>query len=209
MNIVLIGPQGSGKGTQARMIAERFGISHVSTGDMLREMAKQNTDSGAHIDLLLRRGSLVPDDIVTDMLKQRLSADDCRKGFVLDGYPRSFSQAKLLEGMTKIDAVLYLNLPDDVAVRRLASRLVCQRCQKIYGAAKPPLEEGRCDSCGGDLYQRPDESEFAIRRRLEIFHKETKPLLDYYKNRRLLHVVSADQHAEQVFGDISLVLENL
>ncbi|MBI2233061.1 MAG: nucleoside monophosphate kinase [Candidatus Aenigmarchaeota archaeon] len=209
MNIIIIGPQGSGKGTQARMIAERFGISHVSTGDMLREIARQNTDTGAHIDLLIRKGSLIPDDIVTDLLSRRLSEDDCKKGFVLDGYPRNANQAKLLEVIAKIEAVIYLKLSDEEAVKRLATRFVCNKCGEIYGIVKQPAEEGKCDACGGDLYQRNDESEFAVRRRLEIFHKDTKPLIDHYRYKRLLHEINANQSIEQVFSDISLIVENL
>lgn len=209
MKIVIIGPQGSGKGTQARLIEERFGIAHISTGDMLRELAKQSTDEGSYIDLLLRQGKLIPDDIVTDILKQRLSKDDCKKGFVLDGYPRNTNQAKLLEATEKIETVIYFKLSDEEAVKRLVTRFVCQNCGEIYGTVKQPAEEGKCDLCGGDLYQRNDESEFAVRRRLEIFHKDTKPLIDHYRYKRLLHEINANQSIEQVFSDISLIIENL
>ncbi len=209
MNIIIIGSQGSGKGTQARLIAERFSIAHISTGDMLRDLAKQSTDQGSYIDLLIRQGKLIPDAIVTDLLRQRLSNDDCKKGFVLDGYPRNINQAKLLEDIAKIGAVIYLKLSDEEAVKRLATRLVCQKCGEIYGTVKQPAEEGRCDLCGGDLYQRNDESEFAVRRRLEIFHKDTKPLIDHYRYKRLLHEINANQNIEQVFSDISLIIENL
>lgn len=209
MNIIILGPQGSGKGTQAKLLAARFGIAHVSTGDMLREIAKQNTDMGGYVDLLLRKGSLVDDKTITELLKQRLSEDDCKNGFVLDGYPRNLNQAGLLEETTKVNAVIYLNLSDEVAAKRLAARLVCRKCGEIYGAEKTPVEEGRCDLCNGELSQRSDESEFAVRRRLEIFHRDTEPLRSYYRNKRLLHEVNANQGVEQVFSDIALVLENL
>lgn len=209
MNVIIIGPQGSGKGTQAKMAAEALGVAHISTGDMLRDIARQDTGLGAQIDMLLRSGSLVSDDTVTEILKERISKGDCKKGFILDGYPRNMQQAMLLESIARIDAVIFLDIPTEESVKRLAARLVCRRCGEIYGAAKQPFEEGKCDKCGGDIYQRSDESEFAVRRRLEIFHKETKPLVDYYRNKRLLHAVNGSQDMRQVFADIILVLENL
>lgn len=210
MNIIIIGPQGSGKGTQARLLSENFRIPHISTGDMLRELASQPTEQGAYIDLLInRKGVLVPDNIVTETLSERFAKDDCSKGFILDGYPRNLSQARMLEEITKIDAVIYLSLSDTKSVQRLVSRLVCQKCGEIYGVLKKPAEEGKCGICGGDLYQRADESEWAIRRRLEIFHRDTMPLIEYYSHKRILHEVNADQSIEQVSSDISLVLENL
>lgn len=209
MNIIIIGPQGSGKGTQARLVSQRYGIPHISTGDMLREIAAQQSGLGAQVDMIIKRGALVPNNIVTEILQQRLAKDDCKKGFVVDGYPRNMRQAKMLEGIATIEAVIYLNLSDDVAVKRLSGRLVCNRCNEIYGRDKMPADEGKCDLCGGDLYQRSDESEFAVRRRLEIFHRDTKPLADYYRHRRLLHEINADQSIEQVFEDISIILENM
>jgi adenylate kinase len=200
MKLIFIGPQGSGKGTQAKITAGKLGLCHVSTGDLMRGAEGELKE---RLDGFMNAGALVPDDLVLDLLKEKLGSEECRKGFILDGFPRTMNQAKLLKGITDIDKVFEIWISDEVAVKRISSRLSCLKCGAIFNKiTNPPKEEGKCDECGGKLVQREDDKEAAIRMRLDIYHKETEPVLDLYDSIK----VNGEQSIDKVEEDI---LENL
>lgn len=184
MRLIIFGPPGSGKGTYSSRIAPKFGIAHVATGDIFREIAKSDTPLGKEIANYLKRGELVPDEIVIKILKERISKDDCKKGFILDGYPRTIPQAKALEKITKIDKIINLVVPEEVIIQRLSTRRICRKCGSIFNILTlPPKKEGICDNCGGELYQREDDKPEVIRERLKVYQKQTNPLLEFYKGK--------------------------
>ncbi len=211
MRLVLLGPPGAGKGTQAQMLSEKYGIPHISTGDMLRDAVRKNTNTGQAANAYMLKGELVPDGIVIDIVKERLLASDAKGGFILDGFPRTKKQAESLDGALKksnmpLDMVLYFNTTDSVSVSRLSGRRVCKSCGANFHIINiPPKAEGRCDYCNGPLIQREDDREITVRNRLEVYKKETSELIDYYKQKGLLRPVLGDLNAEQ----ISLELENM
>lgn len=207
MNLVLIGPQGSGKGTQAKLLKDKLRIPHLSTGDMFRENIAKKTELGMKAEAIIDSGKLVPDEITTAMVKDRLSKADCKNGFILDGYPRNLEQAEALDGFADIDHVLEIHVPDNVSVKRLSSRWQCRKCGAIYGISLIPKKKGVCDKCNGELYQREDDRPEAIKKRLEIYHKETKPLIDYYRKKGILATIDGDQEVEKIFEDVEEVLE--
>lgn len=189
MKILIIGPQGSGKGTQANIISKKFNIPHVSTGDAFREMAAKQTPIGLKAKTFWEKGNLVPDDITNNLVKERLRQDDCNKGFILDGYPRTLEQAKELDKNAKIDKVIELKLSDDEAIKRISSRRTCQKCGEVYNVvSNPPKKKDVCDKCGGKLVQRDDDTVEKIKKRLETYHNQTKVILEHYKSK----VVSID-----------------
>lgn len=198
MHIVLMGPSGSGKGTQAKMLCEALGVPHLSTGAMVREIATQDTPLGRQLKKLHDAGRFAPDDMMTEILKRTLSK--C-KGFVLEGYPRNANQARLLEGIAKIDVIIYIDVTDKEVVRRLSLRRECTKCGRIY-----PQPELTCD-CGSPLRQREDDKADIVKQRLVIFHKETEPVVEYYKKKGLLRTVNGEQPAEKVFADVRKVLD--
>lgn len=206
MRILLIGPQGSGKGTQAKLIAERNKLPNISTGDIFREALARKTELGLKADTYMKKGHLVPDDIVTSLVKERVRQKDCRDGFVLDGFPRNINQAKALDKITNLDKVFVLKLSDDLALKRLSQRRQCRKCKSIYGGMVATKKKSICDKCHGKLYQREDDKPAAIRKRLSIYHKETEPLIDYYKKKGIVHLINANQSVEKVAVDISLPL---
>lgn len=182
MKIIIFGPPGSGKGTYASRLGPRLNIPHISTGDILREEVKNMTELGKRIQGYISTGKLVPDDVVNELVRKRLSKEDCRRGFILDGYPRSLEQAEFLDKLTKMDFVINLNVPDEVLVRRLSSRLVCRKCGAIYNILTlKPKVEGVCDKCGGKLYQRDDDRPEVVRERIELYKDEIAPLLEHYR----------------------------
>lgn len=187
-----MGPQGSGKGTQAKMLEERLGVHHVSSGDVLREMAKKDEK----IRLVLERGELLPDDVIIPIVRNELEKHP--GGFILDGTPRNLSQAKKLG--FRIDHVIYLDMSDDEVVKRLSSRLQCRKCRAIYGKDIPPKAPGKCDKCGGELYHRDDDKPDAIGKRLKIFHEETTPVIKYYEEMGVLRRVEASGKPDDVFS---------
>ena len=178
MRIVLLGPPGAGKGTQAKKLAERLGLAHISTGDILRQNVKDGTALGKEAKDFMERGLLVPDELMSKMLLERFSQSDIKKGFILDGYPRNFAQAKTLEDIFKqknidIDMVVYLDSSDNVIIQRLAGRLVCSVCgANFHSINMPPKVKGICDKCGGTLFQRTDDKEETIKKRLEVYKNE-------------------------------------
>lgn len=192
MNWILLGPPGSGKGTQAKRLIEKYDIPQISTGDLLREAVKNGTELGKEAKQFMDAGKLVPDEVVIGMVKERLQKDDAQKGFILDGFPRTVPQAeeldKVLEGMgKKIDKVINIEVPDEEVVERLSGRRTCKDCGAMYHVKfSPPKEEGKCDKCGGELYQRDDDNPETIKSRLQVYHEQTAPLKDYYGKQGLV-----------------------
>ncbi len=213
MKIVILGPPGSGKGTYASRISERLGIPHISTGDLLREEIRNQTETGKRIESIMNKGDLVPDEVVISILKNRISKDDCSNGFILDGFPRTIEQAKKLEEITSIDVVIFLDVPDWVIIKRLTSRRVCEKCGAIYNLlTNPPKQEELCDKCRGRLVQREDDKEEVIRERLKIYKEKTELIIRYYKDKGLLKTVEwkkEDIPEEEQDMPLSLMLEKI
>lgn len=190
MRIVIFGPPGSGKGTYASIMTKRLGISHISTGDLVREEIQNQTSLGRTIEKYSSSGTLVPDEIITEMLRKRLGPE-LSKGFILEGYPRTVSQARELEKITKIDVVVNLNVPDDVLVDRLSARLQCKKCGAIYNEKTlRPKVAGKCDKCGGELFRRVDDEPEVIRQRLRVYREASEPVVDFYRSRNLLKEIT-------------------
>ncbi|MFF0446335.1 adenylate kinase [Streptomyces sp. NPDC004609] len=207
MRIVLVGPPGAGKGTQAAYLAENLSIPHISTGDLFRANISKGTDLGRKAKSYMDAGELVPDEVTIAMAKDRMERPDAVNGFLLDGFPRNVSQAEALdatlkaEGMT-LDAVLDLEVPEDEVVKRIAGRRICRNDSShvFHMTYAPPKTEGVCDTCGGDLYQRDDDSEATVRKRLEVYHTQTEPIIDYYRGQGLVVTISALGKVEDVTG---------
>ncbi|MCX5693954.1 MAG: adenylate kinase [Candidatus Omnitrophica bacterium] len=208
MYLVLLGPPGAGKGTQAKRLAEKLALPHISTGDILRQNVKDDTDLGRQAKGIMEKGLLVPDDLVAKMLDERFNDPDIKKGFILDGYPRTLPQAYSLDKILgakglAVDLVVYLDSSDQVIIKRLTGRLVCSKCGANFHIINmPPKVKGLCDSCGGSLYQRSDDNETTVRKRLEVYKKEVASLIEYYKKARKLHSLNADLGAEIVLKQI-------
>ena len=200
MRLVLLGPPGSGKGTQAARLAEALGVPRVSTGDILRRNVAQGTELGKRAKIYMEAGQLVPDDLVIAMTAERLKEPDARKGFILDGFPRTITQADALAKLTPLDVVVNLFLEPEELVKRSAGRRVCPKCESVYHvASNPPKQAGICDKCGTPLVTRPDDREEVVRTRIETYERQTAPLIQYYKERGLLREV----YASGVFEEIS------
>jgi len=212
-NLVLLGPPGAGKGTQAERISELYGIPHISTGDIFRDNLKRGTELGLKAKEYMDRGELVPDEVVIGIVRNRLAEPDCDKGFVLDGFPRTVAQADALKEMLasmgkSINHVLNIQVPDQTVVERLTARRTCRSCGAIYHLKfNPPREEGRCDACGGELYVRDDDREETVRARLEEYRSKTQPLIDYYRAEGLLRDIDGGASMEEVLDSIRKVLE--
>ncbi|MFI7238041.1 adenylate kinase [Streptomyces cyaneofuscatus] len=198
MRIVLVGPPGAGKGTQAAYLAENLSIPHISTGDLFRANMSQGTDLGKQARAYIDAGQLVPDEVTIGMAKDRMGQSDAVNGFLLDGFPRNVGQAEALDVMlkdegVKLDAVLDLEVPEDEVVKRIAGRRVCRRdsAHVFHLSYSPPKTQGLCDVCGGELYQRHDDSEETVRTRLEVYHTQTEPIIDYYRAQGLVVTISA------------------
>lgn len=215
MRVIMLGPPGAGKGTQASRIAERYGIPHISTGDMFRANLKAGTPLGQEARQYMDAGQLVPDDLVVRMVDDRLSWDDAQDGWDLDGFPRTIGQAEALDELleergTPIDVVLRFSVDDDEVVERLSGRRVCRDCGEIYHVhANPPAEEGVCDACGGELYQRDDDQEEVIRNRLASYVEDTEPLEQFYAERGLLRDVEAVGDIDDVTDRALAVLADI
>lgn len=194
MKIVMLGPQGSGKGTYASRISPILGIPHISTGEIFRENISNRTPLGIKAKEFLDKGVLVPDNIVLELIEDRINESDCKNGFIFDGFPRTLNQAIEFEKISEIDIVIYLNVPEWLLLKRLGSRVSCKNCKTIYNLINiKPKEEGKCDKCGGELIQRDDDKPEAIKKRLQEYEEKTKPLIDHYKNKGILKVVSCDK----------------
>ncbi len=208
MNFIFFGPPGVGKGTHGEIVSKKFGIPKISTGDLLRDEVKTGSELGSKIKGLIDAGKYVPDEIVLEILKQRLSKEDCVKGFIVDGFPRTLKQAEELEKITKIDKVVNFNLSHESILDRLAGRWTCRNCQAIYHERhlKPKIE-GKCDKCGGELYQREDQQTDIIKKRLEVYEKETKPLIDFYRQKGYLIDVYCEGEVEDVSKKVLMAVE--
>lgn len=213
MNMIIMGPPGSGKGTQAVRISERFGIPAISTGDMLRDAIAKGTTLGLEAKSYMDKGELVPDDVVINIVRERLNEPDARQGFLLDGFPRSAVQAEALGEMLRaqgknIDLVLNVAVPDEEVIRRLSRRRVCPKCNAVYHLDhKPPLDETKCAICGALVVQRDDDNETTIEHRLEVYRALSEPLIGYYKDMGLLAVVSGMRPIDEVFETIAALIE--
>jgi len=208
MRIVMLGPPGSGKGTQAAKLSSHFAIPHIATGDMLRRAVAARTELGRKAEEYMRRGDLVPDDLVIAMTLERLGEEDCRNGFILDGFPRTVPQAKALEEKVNLDAVVNIAVDRDEIVKRFAGRRVCTDCEAVYHiVSNPPKVDGVCDVCGGKLVQREDDREEVVRERFRTYEEKTKPLVEYYRERSLLVTVDGAGGIEETFSLILNALE--
>ncbi len=204
MKLIFLGPPGAGKGTQAAKIAERYNIAHISTGDMLRAEMREGTELGKAAKDLMERGELVPDDVILGMVKNRIQQDDCKNGFLFDGFPRTIAQAEALEAISKIDYVINLDVPEARLISRISGRRICPDCGAAHHVSKHPYET--CE-CGGKLYQREDDKEETVRNRLVVYERSTKPLIDYYAEKGLLHTVNGDAAIDTVDGWIRAVID--
>ncbi len=215
MRLILLGPPGAGKGTQARMLSEMAGIPQIASGDLLRAAVREKTELGRKVEGILERGDLVPDEIVVKLIEERLDAPDARHGFILDGFPRSLPQAELLAAMlsgrgTAIDRALAVMVPDEEIVRRISGRRTCRKCQAMYNVAtEPPRTDGVCDKCGGELYQREDDAEETVRHRLEVYNASTRPLLDYYERAGILARIDGVGSPDEVERRMIAALDGL
>lgn len=215
MNLILLGPPGAGKGTQAKMIVDEFGIPQISTGDILRAAVKEGTPMGVRAKACMEEGKLVSDEIVVGIVRDRLAQPDCGKGFILDGFPRTLAQADALAdalaGMgRKIESVISFGVDDEALIERLCGRLTCRACGNGYHRSfDPPVEAGVCGKCGGELYQRADDQESTIRKRLEVFHAETAPLVEYYAGAGSLVELDGMAPIGEVQGQIRAILADL
>jgi len=208
MRIIMMGPPGAGKGTQAVKLAEKLGVPHISTGDIFRASMKEGTPLGVKAKEFIERGELVPDDLTLEIAMERIGREDCRNGFVLDGFPRTLPQAEMLTrtleelGMP-LDAVVDIRVDTEELVRRLIDRRSCPSCNSIYHLVNnPPKVEGKCDKCGSALVHRSDDKKEAIENRLAVYAEKTKPLTDYYDKSKLLVAVNGAQKMEQVLDEI-------
>jgi len=210
MQLIFLGPPGAGKGTLAGRIAQRYGIPQVSTGDIFREAVKNQTELGHKVKGIMERGDLVPDELTVGLVKERLSRQDARGGYILDGFPRTIAQADSLAAFQKIEAVINFKIDDETVIRRLSGRRVCRSCGAIFHAENmPPKKEGICDRCGGELYIRDDDRIESIRNRLAVYKKQTEPLIQYYKRLELLRDIDSSTSAEESARQIDAILEAL
>jgi adenylate kinase len=213
MRIILLGPPGAGKGTQAKDLVTKYGIPQISTGDILRKNLAEKTPLGLEAKKFMDKGELVPDSVVVGIVKERLKEPDCKKGYILDGFPRTVPQAESLDAAladmkTPLDKVLSIEVPDEELVKRLSGRRTCRSCQAGYHVMfKPPKTEGKCDVCGGELYQRDDDQEEAIKNRLKVYQASTAPLIDYYKSKGLLRAVNGVGGMKDILDRMVAALE--
>ena len=222
MNIVFLGPPGSGKGTYSSRSAPQLGIPHISTGDLLREAVAKKTPVGKKAEGYMKKGDLVPDDVRMQIVRERLNQKDAKPGFIFDGFPRTIKQADELEKIRKVELVINLRIPDDVIIKKILARRTCEKCGEIYNIADinfgkirmPPVapkKPGICDKCGGKLVSRSDETEQVIKDRLDVYKKQTQPLIDYYSKKKLVRNVdvvgSPEIMVPLIMGEIKKALK--
>ena len=217
MKKIFLGPPGSGKGSAASRIAPKRNIPHISTGDLFRENLKQGTEIGLQAKGHMERGELVPDKIVIEMLKERIEKEDCKNGFILDGFPRTIPQAEMLSEITDMDLAINMNVPNEIIVKRLSSRVTCKNCGEIFNLRTLiPKIEGKCDKCQGEIIRRPDDEPEVVQNRLKTYEEQTAPLIEFYKNKGILKHVPcndinqpADETAKIVLNAIEEFANNL
>ncbi|MBF0409871.1 MAG: adenylate kinase [Candidatus Riflebacteria bacterium] len=215
MNLVLFGPPGAGKGTQAKQLVEKYKIPQISTGDIMRESIASGSEFGKKVQSFVSAGSLVPDQLVLDILIDRIVKPDCESGFILDGFPRTIPQA---DGLTaalqkqgkKINGVLAVMVPDEELIKRLTGRRICKKCGASFHLEfSAPSKSGICDHCGGELFQRKDDSFEVISNRLKVYHDQTSPLVEYYRGRNILHEISGKDKIEVIFSKVCDIIDGL
>lgn len=205
----MLGAPGSGKGTIGSMLAGKYKIPRISTGEIFMDNIAKQTELGKQADVYISQGQLVPDEITINILKERIALNDCKNGFILDGFPRNLEQAKVLEKITKIDFVFNLQVPAKTIVKRLSARRTCEKCKAVYNLeTRPPKKEGVCDKCGGNLIQREDDTPDVISKRLNTHEEKTAPLIDYYRNEDSLININAEQKPEDIFKEIVNNIQN-
>ncbi|MDF0727557.1 adenylate kinase [Cytobacillus sp. S13-E01] len=215
MNLVLMGLPGAGKGTQAERIVDNYSIPHISTGDMFRAAIKDGTQLGLKAKSFMDQGNLVPDEVTIGIVRERLSKDDCEKGFLLDGFPRTVAQAEALEEILtdlgkSIDYVINIDVDENILMERLTGRRICKSCGSTYHLVfNPPANVGVCDKCGGELYQRADDNAETVGNRLEVNLEQSKPLLAFYETKGYLRNINGRQHIDNVFVDVQALLGDL
>lgn len=205
MKLIFLGPPGAGKGTQAARFAARYGIAHISTGDMLRAELRAGTPLGQQAQGYMNRGELVPDEVILGMVQSRIEQADCANGFLFDGFPRTVAQADALAALCAVDRVVNIDVPQERLVARISGRRMCPDCGAAYHVSTHP--DGRCDKCGGALYQREDDREETVRNRLRVYEEQTQPLIEYYAARGLLVTVNGDESIERVTEAIAQAVE--
>lgn len=212
MKIIMLGAPGAGKGTQAKMIADRYGIPHISTGDIFRANIKEGTELGTKAKEYMDKGLLVPDELVVDLVVDRLTWEDAKNGYVLDGFPRTIPQAEALtealaKNGEKVDYAIDIDIPDENIIERMGGRRACVTCGATYHIVNiPPKKEGICDKCGSELILREDDKPETVRKRLDVYHEQTQPLIDYYKSEGVLREVDGTVDMKDVFGAIVQIL---
>ena len=213
MKLIMLGAPGAGKGTQADMIAEKFHIPHISTGDIFRENIKNETELGLKVKGIVESGELVPDELTVELLLDRVEKDDCKEGYVLDGFPRTIPQAEVLENelnkrSDKVDYAINVDVPDENIVKRMSGRRFCPECNASYHVTNvPPKKEGICDKCGATLITRKDDEEDTVKNRLQVYHEQTQPLIEFYEKRGILRTVDGTQGMTDVFDAIGAILK--
>ena len=209
MNLIMIGPPGAGKGTQADILGRRYGIKKISTGDALRDVIRSGSELGEQVKDLMDQGKFVPDEIVTEIIRDRVSSPDCANGFILDGFPRNLAQAEALVDMgIKVNKALLIDVPDEVLVDRVQGRVMCDKCGSSYHLKNnPPAGEGVCAQCGGHLEARSDDRPETVRARLKVYHELTDPVVDFYRNRGVLSEIDGTTSIENATAEILKILE--
>jgi adenylate kinase len=212
MNIILLGAPGVGKGTQAKILVENFGIPQISTGEILRKEVKAESELGKKVSGILKKGALVPDDLILEIIEKRITLQDCKNGFILDGFPRTIGQAESLDKLlNKLELscpqVIEIFAPDHIIIERLSNRRICSKCGTDYNLKlNPPPEDYVCTVCGGKIIRRADDNESTIKERLRVYRKETEPLIDYYKEKHHFHRMDSQLPIEEVFEKIKSIL---
>ena len=213
VKIILLGPPGAGKGTQAKSISNKYSIPHISTGDIFRKNISEHTPLGIEAKSYMDNGQLVPDEVTINMVKDRLQQEDCKQGYLLDGFPRTVSQAEALQDFLdsrneSLDTALLIEVPRDFILERMTGRRVCPSCGASYHIKFNPAANGKCELCGSDVVQRKDDTEETVKERLDVYEKQTQPLIDFYKDKNLLSTVDGTQAINKVFESICKVLGN-
>ena len=207
MNLIFLGPPGAGKGTLAGLVSKEYGVPQISTGDIFRDAIKRETELGKKVKEIVGRGDLVPDELTVSLVRERLTQSDAKKGYILDGFPRTIPQAEALEKIQKLDAVVNFAIDDALVIERLSGREICKNCGAIYHVKNMPTKvKGVCDKCGGPVVTRPDDSRESIMNRLDVYRKQTEPLIAFYRKKKLLRDIDSSKSPEDTFAQIKKVL---